>query len=295
MTRRRARILAIALAVLAASAGAVDARRPRAPAPATIANHAFRSLPGDAPRTVWAVGDGAERGETALPLARRIIAARPDLFLYLGDVYPSGTAADFRAGYDRVYGPLASRTAPTPGNHEWPSHVTGYDAYWRARTGAPTPPWYRIRAGGWQILSLNSEAPHGPGSPQLAWLRAQLTGTTTCRLAIWHRPRFSAKPGGDEPDIAPLWDALAGHAALVLSGHDHDLQRLRPDGGIVQLVAGAGGRGHGRLRSGDRQVAWSDANTFGALRLRLRPGRADVAFVSAGGRILDRSRVACRP
>jgi calcineurin-like phosphoesterase family protein len=111
--------------------------------------------------------------------------------------------------------------APTPGNHDWPDHESGYDSYWQRVTGAPTPPWYAFRAGGWHVLVLNSEAPHGPGSAQLRWLRAQLRGRTSCRLANWHRPRFSAGRHGDQPDMSPMWDALRGHAALVLSGHDH--------------------------------------------------------------------------
>lgn len=167
--RRSAVLLAIA-GIGAAAALVLFDSHPAAP-PRPVANHAFG--PASAPlqpATVWAAGDGADGGGNAKALARRIAAAKPDRLLYLGDVYPTGTAAAFRKNYTPVYGALAPRTAPTPGNHEWDQRSQGYDRYWRSATGAPTPPWYTLRIGGWQLLSLNSEAPHDRRSAQLRWL-----------------------------------------------------------------------------------------------------------------------------
>ena len=168
---------------------------------------------------------------------------RPDLFLYLGDVYETGTAREFRTGYDPLYGPLARRTIPTPGNHEWGNRDTGYGPYWRAKLGRHAAGLASAAArSGWEILSLSSEAPHGPGSPQLAWLARAIRRPGTCRIAIWHRPRWSSGWHGDQSDIAPLWNALRGHARVVLSGHDHDLQRFADRDGLRQVVSGGGGR-----------------------------------------------------
>jgi len=252
--------LAILLVVGVTYAAIALARR-SPPPPRPVANRAFRTaIRPDAPATVWAVGDGADGGAAARAVARRIAAGRPDRVLFLGDVYPDGTASDFRGGFRSVYGSLARRTAPTPGNHDWPNHDVGYDPYWRSVTGAATPPWYAFRVGGWEVLSLNSEAPHGADSAQLRWLRARLRSDTgTCRLAFWHRPLHSAGLHGDQHDVAPLEDALVGHAALVLNGHDHDLQRLRPARGIVSLVVGAGGHGRYGVNSDDH--GWPSRTT----------------------------------
>ena len=292
------RWLPLLVLVVATGAGALLVGRSRtAPPPRPAPNEAFRSAGSpEAPAVVWAVGDGADDSPAARAVARRIAAGRPRRLLYLGDVYEDGSAADFRRRYDTVYGALTPITAPTPGNHDWPAHEEGYDPFWQARSGAPTPPWYAFRIGGWRILSLNSEAPHGRASEQLRWLRAELRrGVGTCTLAFWHRPRWSAGRHGDQPDVAPLWDALRGHATLVVSGHDHDLQRLRPRDGITQLVAGAGGRSRYGLDDGDARVAFGDDEHDGALRLRLRPGGARLAFVGVDGTVLDRARVACVP
>ena len=241
---------------------------------------------------VWAVGD-SDGSDSSRAVARRIAADRPTRLLYLGDVYDSGSIEDFRDNYDPVYGGLGRITAPTPGNHDWPAHSEGYDRYWRARTGAPSPPWYALRVGGWRIISLNSEAPHGHGSAQLRWLESKLRRSRgTCTLAFWHRPLESAGQHGDQPDVAPFWNALRGRATLVVNGHDHDLQRLRPRHGITQLVAGAGGKSHYRLGQ-DERVVFGDDRRDGALRMALRPGRAELAFVAADGAVLDRSKAKC--
>jgi hypothetical protein len=245
---------------------------------------------------VWAVGDGADGGKRARTLAQVIEAGRPDHFLYLGDVYPSGSAGAFRRKYVPVYGSLARKTSPTPGNHEWPRRTEGYFPYWRRAKGRAQPAYYSFRAGGWEILSLNSEGPHDAGSPQLRWLRGKLARRGgTCRLAFWHRARFSAGSHGDAPDLQPFWDALRGRAAIVVTAHDHNLQRMKPQDGIVHFVAGGGGHGHYELDEGYPRLAWSNETTYGALRLMLTPGRADYRFVSERGGTLDSGSISCDP
>jgi hypothetical protein len=277
------KILALVLALAAALASQ------GAGAPAGQAPHTERAV-------VWAVGDAA----AALPGARRLAAAirraRPDRFLYLGDVYESGTAAEFRRNYDPLYGSLAPITDPTPGNHDWANRFSGYYPYWRAHKGHRQPPWSSVETAGWELLGLNSEAAHGRGSRQLTWLDRRLATGGDCRIAFWHRPRFSAGlVHGDSPDTAPLWNALRGRAKAVLGGHEHDLQRLRPRGGLTQYVAGAGGRSSYPLSRTDRRLAWGRDDREGALRIVLEPGAATFEFRDAAGRVLDRSRTTCSP
>jgi acid phosphatase type 7 len=243
--------------------------------------------------TVWAVGDGADGSPIARRLARRIERDSPDAFLYLGDVYPGGTAEDYARNYDPVYGRLAAITWPTAGNHEWWSRREGYYPYWR-RHGRPARPWYRFSLGGWELLSLNSQASHSPGSTQLRWLGRVLdSGEGRCRLAFWHRPRFSSDSvHGDAPDVAPLWNALRGHARLVLNGHGHALLRYRRRNGLTQYVAGAGGRVRYRVRP-DSRMAFGRGDRTGALRIELSPGAATLEFRAVNGELLDRSRATC--
>jgi len=67
--------------------------------------------------------------------------------------------SDFRKRFKTVYGPLVARMDPTPGNHDWPNHATGYDPYWSKVKGRALPHHYAFSLAGWRIVSLNSETP----------------------------------------------------------------------------------------------------------------------------------------
>jgi hypothetical protein len=242
---------------------------------------------------VWAAGDAAAPGVQSERVAALVRRGKPDLFLYLGDVYETGTADDFRNWYQPRFGRLARITEPTVGNHEWGNRFEGYYPYWYGRKGRRIPPWSKTEIAGWEILNLNSEAPHSSDSAQLRWLRAALKGPGDCRIAFWHRPRYSEGVHGDAPDLNPFWSALAGHARIVLSGHDHDLQRHAPQRGLTQYVVGAGGRGRYALHHGPSTLVWGTDEVDGALRMVLKPGRALLEFRASSGRLLDRSSRRC--
>jgi len=249
-----------------------------------------------APRAVvWAVGDAASPDPRSDRVAALVRRGDPDRFLYLGDVYENGTAAEFRGRYDPRFGRLAHITLPTIGNHEWANRYSGYYPYWKSQKGRRMPPWFKTEVAGWEIISLNSQAPHGTGSPQARWLRDAVAGPGTCRIAFMHRPRYSAGAYGGAADLNPLWHRLVGHARLILSGHDHNLQRHRAQRGVTQYVVGAGGRGTYGLHGGSPTLAWGRDNIDGALRMVLRPGHALLEFRSTSGRLLDRSRASCSP
>ncbi len=241
---------------------------------------------------VWAVGDGGEDDGDDRGVAELIARDDPAHVIYLGDVYDTGTPAEFET-FAEVYGDLVERMWPTPGNHEWRKHALGYDPFWRRTLGRALPHRYARRAGGWEILSANSETPDDP--EQLRWLRERASrGAGTCRIAFWHTPRLNAgSHRSQQDDVAGLWDAVAGRAAIVLSGHDHNLQRFKPLAGTAQYVSGAGGRGRHGVDEDDPRLAFSDDGAHGALRITLKPGAADLRFINTDGTVLDRSTVAC--
>ncbi len=246
-----------------------------------------------------------------------MIGAGPlDGFLYLGDVYSTGTQGSttnpFRemVWYGDAYGDYKAKSYPTPGNHEWPNRTldTGYDAYWPQFS---SPHHYSFDIGGWHVISLNSEEPAGTGSEQLNWLQSDLAAHPgTCTLAYWHRPRYSATTQvndtatiGDNSRYEAFWSALRGHASLALAGHLHNYQRFAPMDGITELVVGTGGenaehdtfvgQADDAVSPDPRLDAWNDTD-FGALKMELEPGRADFEMVKLGGGVLDSGSVACK-
>jgi hypothetical protein len=144
----------------------------------------------------------------------------------------------------------------------------------------------------------------GPGSPQETWLRADLAAhPAACTLAFWHQPRFSSGPHGDQPDVAPLWQALQDAGAeLVLTGHDHHFERFAPQDaggapnprGLRQFVVGTGGKGTRPLVRTAPNSEARDAIALGALMLTLRPGGYDWRFAAAVGSFADAGSDTCR-
>lgn len=244
---------------------------------------------------VWAVGDGADGGANGRAVADLIGSGRIDRFVYLGDVYQRGTASEFRLNYEPLFGRFNPIAAPVIGNHEWANRATGYLPYWRvARGGTEMPLRYALVVGGWQLIALDSSTP--ADEAQLRFLERRLRPSRfgNCRIGIVHNPRWSAGPNhGDDPAQQPLWSRLRGRARLVLAGHEHNMQRMRPSKGTRLLISGAGGKNLAPPSPGYRRAAFTDAGHYGALRLALRPGRAVAQFVAVGGQVLDRSVTRC--
>lgn len=243
---------------------------------------------------VWAVGDAADGSPTSEAVAAMVRSHRVDRLLYLGDVYDSGTSLEFDRNYRPIYGGLGERTAPTIGNHEWPNIATGYVPYWTSVRGTPPPLWYAFSVSGWQLISLNSNTPMS--GAQVQWLQNLIQATPgygNCRLAFEHHPLYSTGPHGGLDSLQVIFGALRGNARIVVSGHDHDMQRFRPIGGIVQLVDGVGGADLYPFASADKRRVFGDDTHHGALRLVLRSRRAALTFVAQNGRALDHSVVRC--
>ena len=287
--RRSLGLLAVAALVVAAVVLAV-AILYQGSAPTEVS-----SASDDGATVVWAVGDGADGSDAAKEVAGMIEEDEPDRFLYLGDVYETGTAEEFDENYDSVYGDLAEIAAPTPGNHEYNRREEGYLPYWEEKKGSVQPLFYSFELEGWEIISLNSEEGFEPKAEQLEFLEEELSEPGTCRLPFWHTPRYSAVPDGDEPSVEPFWNALRGHTEVVLNGHEHNMQRLEPTEGITQFQSGAGGHGLYYLDHEDPRLAFGNDTDYGALRLELERGLARFAFVANGGEVLDEGEIRCEP
>jgi calcineurin-like phosphoesterase family protein len=248
------------------------------------------------PATVWAVGDGAVAEPEDDRVGAFLAKQELDRFLYLGDVYETGTAEEYQRHYNPAFGRFKRQTEPVPGNHEWRNRERGYDRYWAEQLRrSKGRHYYSFDLAGWHFVALNSEEDIGRNSQQLAWLRDDLARRTgNCTIALVHRPRLNAGLHPDSKRIEPAWSVLEGRAVAVLSGDDHNYQRFEPERGIVQFVVGTGGRFRYVVDERDRRLASEDDDSFGALRLRLREGRAEYAYVRTDGEELDTGTLRCR-
>jgi len=259
---------------------------------------------------VAAAGDGASGEDTSTRVIDTITSLNPNLFLYLGDVYESGSMAEFYNWYgtgSSNFSVLRAITDPTIGNHEYNNGVNGagYFNYWDN-----IPNYYSFNAGGWHFISLNSNLAklggNPPGSAQYNWLAHDLTANAqTCTIAYYHEPLFNIGAEGPTEAMSSIWALLAQYkVAIVLNGHDHDYQRWVPlDGsgqfspnGITEFVAGGGGHGLQNFVTTDNRVAYSnDLNptAFGVLLLSLSQAGANFSYHSSSGSILDAGFIPC--
>jgi hypothetical protein len=279
-------LILLALAALPALSGA-DARRDTSKPRATHAR-----------TVVWAVGDGADGSAEARELARYVLSQRPERFIYLGDVYEHGDAAEFGRNYDPNYGRLARRSDPVIGNHEFKRRFEGYFPYWKRARGLNRER-ARHRAyvddSGWQVIAYSSES---DPRAEAAWLRAQVAlHPGTCRIAAAHRGRYVVADDSheDNPDQRPVWDALAGRTAVNLVAHNHLYGRLAAIDGVHVLVSGAGGHELRELGEQDHPVAAARTGVPTATRLVLRRGALDFRQVDASGRVHDYGTIQCAP
>jgi hypothetical protein len=241
--------------------------------------------------------------------ANLITRTKPDAVLALGDTqYPDGAYRQFARSYAKSWGQFRAITYPAIGNHEYlTGQARGYFEYFGQRAGHPDQAWYSFDLAAWHVIVLNSECDHirgcGRGSPQERWLAADLAAhPSRCTLAYWHEPRFSSGTHGSNPLYSAIWSDLASAGAdVVLNGHDHDYERFSPlsaDGqpdanGVREFVAGTGGESHYKFHLLATGSQVRIANTFGVLRLALKPGAYEWRFMSISGATLDAGRSTC--
>jgi hypothetical protein len=224
---------------------------------------------------------------------------RPRYALVLGDnQYESGTAGEFRDGYDKTWGALKSITKPIPGNHEYnTAGASGYYSYFQNQTRAPG--YYAFNVNNWRVYALNSNCTKIDCAAEAAWLDRDMTmNPRKCSLLMMHHPLYSSGlEHGDSPQGQRFWRVGLAHGAdLVLAGHDHDyerFQRMNADGGpaakgILSFVVGTGGKNlyhTAGLRAGSMVY---DAHRAGVLALKLGAVRYGWQFKTIDGRVIDK-------
>lgn len=258
--------------------------------------------------TVIAAGDIASCDTETDEATAALVASLEGEVQTLGDnAYPAGSQKTYRDCYGPSWGAFLDRTHPAVGNHD--VKKDGGDAYWAYfgdRAGTPGEGWYSYDTGAWHVVVLNSNCKKvgcDAGSPQLDWLTNDLaTSDARCTLAVWHHPRFSSGPHGDDEDVAPLWRALdEGGADLLLVGHDHLYERFAPQtdtgaadpAGLRQFTVGTGGASHYAKErdASNSQLVIDDA--YGVLVLTLRGDGYDWSFVDVDGTELDAGSADC--
>jgi hypothetical protein len=249
------------------------------------------------------IGDFGLAGASAAAVARMVIDRAPDFVVTTGDNnYPAGKAEtldpnvgqyyhSFIHPYRGAYGPGAAenRFWPVLGNHDWDQGPP--EAYLRYFTLPGNGRYYSLARGPVRFLMLNSFFAEPDGfeadSRQAAWLRDELAAAREpWKLVVFHHPPFSS--GHHGPAAWMRWPFREWGADVVLTGHDHNYERLEVDG-LLYLVNGLGG--------GSRYAPGSEADPnsavffnadWGALFVEASADALTFSFATIGGREVDR-------
>ena len=210
------------------------------------------ALPNKAGSLKFAVlGDFGTGDRTQMELARQMTALHNrfkfELVVLVGDnIYGSERPQDFKRKFEEPYKPLLDagvKFYASLGNHDAREqrYYTLFNMDGRLDyTFSPKP---EIR-----FFVLESTYPE---PEQIAWLEKELqTSGSSWKIPVFHHPLYSSgeRHGSDvklRQVLEPLF--IKYNVSVVLTGHDHFYERVKPQHGIVYFVAGSGGK----LRDGN--------------------------------------------
>jgi predicted phosphodiesterase len=209
------------------------------------------------------IGDSGTGGSTQRRVAERLAASHAqfpfEFAVMLGDnLYGSERPSDFAAKFERPYKPLLDagvRFYASLGNHDDPTQRF-YKPF-----NMNGERYYSFKAprGSVRFFALDSNY---MDQAQLAWLEKELAASDSdWKICFFHHPIYSSgdKHGSDaalRDQLEPLF--LKHGVDLVLTGHEHFYERLKPQKGIHYFIAGSAAK----LRRGNIAASAITAKGF---------------------------------
>jgi predicted phosphodiesterase len=197
------------------------------------------------------IGDSGSGSPRQYETGRQLIAAHEhfpfSFVLMLGDnIYGGQTPGDLRKKFELPYAPLLQADVPfyaTLGNHDDATVQLAYKPFHMDGRRH-----YAFKKGHVQFFVLDSTY---VGREQVQWLEDQLLKSDAqWKFVYMHHPIYSSgrKHGSDMALRAALEPMLIGQGVdVVLAGHEHFYERIKPQHGIQYFTAGSAGK----LREGN--------------------------------------------
>ncbi len=209
----------------------------------------FRTAPAaDSKRPIrfLAFGDSGGGGSDQFALLEQMSKVPFDIMIHTGDIaYDSGTRGEFEDNVFSVYSDLFRHLGffPSAGNHDY---KTMQGAPFRDVFNLPGDSgekWYSYDYGPIHFVALDTESDYGA---QMKWLDKDLAATKQpWKILYMHKPPYSSGEHGSDMALRKgLEPLLAKYGVqLVLAGHDHDYERMKPQKDVAFVVTGGGGKG----------------------------------------------------
>lgn len=186
-----------------------------------------------------------------------------DFVIMLGDnIYGSKGAAAFKRKFEDPYKALLDsgvKFYASLGNHDDPNERF-YKPF-----NMDGKRYYSFKHGDAQFLALDSNY---MDDEQLSWIGQQLSGSHAAwKLCFFHHPLYShARYHGADADLRARLEPVLGKNGVnvVLSGHEHVYERIKPQAGIYYFVLGSTGelRFHDLMPSTDTAKGFDTDRAF---------------------------------
>lgn len=252
------------------------------------------------------IGDYGSGEQPEEDVANLVKSWEPDFVITTGDNnYPDGSAATIDAHVGRYYqayihpyvgeyglGADRNRFFPTLGNHDWDTERG--QPYLDYFTLPGNEYYYDFTWGPLHLFALDSDSrqPDGVGrsSTQAAWLKEGLAGSTAIwKLVYLHVPPYSSGYWGSIDWMR--WPFVEWGATAVLSGHDHNYERVMRDG-FPYFINGLGG---GAIYPLGETIEGSEVRynaDYGAMLVEATDEMLTFQFINRSGEVVDMYSIA---
>ena len=233
----------------------------------------------------------ADRGqiEMAAEMARVRQRFPYELVVTVGDnIYGSERPQDFDRKFAIPYKPLLDagvKFYASLGNHD--SREQRY--YPPFNMGEKT--YYSFKAPKQNVRFFALESAYMVPE-QIEWLQKELEGSREdWKIAYFHHPLYSSggRHGSDiqlREVLEPLF--LKHNVSVVLTGHDHFYERVKPQQGIVYFVVGAGGKlRSGNITNSSPLTAKGFDTDYSFMVAEIRGDQMYFNAISRAGRVID--------
>jgi hypothetical protein len=214
-----------------------------------------------------------------------------DFVLMLGDnIYGSKSPEEFHKKFEEPYQDLLNggvKFYASLGNHD----ETNEKIYKLFNMNGKQ--YYNFRKGNAEFFALDSNYMN---PEQLHWLDQQLAASdATWKICYFHHPLYSdGKTHGPALDLRKQVEPIftAHGVSLVLSGHEHFYERLKPQKGITYIILGSSGqlRPHDIRPSADTEKPFDTDRAF--LLVEISGDQLYFQAVSRTGATVDSGAIA---
>jgi 3',5'-cyclic AMP phosphodiesterase CpdA len=248
-----------------------------------------------------AIGDFGTGDDSQAGIAAQILRDHKtsplDLVIAVGDnIYPDGGGRHFTKKFERPYYGLIKEGVKfhaVLGNHDvrdgrgdqcqYPLFNMNGQCHYTVKKGDGLAEFFMIDS-----TDFNAT--------QNGWLESVLKESTAkWKIAVFHHPIYSSgETHGSDLGLRRMIEPLLTRYGVnvVLSGHDHTYERVKPQQGIQYFVTGAGGKvrkGDINMRSPFRAASFDEDNHY--LQMEIEDQQISFQAITRSGSVIDKGAI----